>query len=65
MYRNHLRSNARPDPRQVIEKVREHLATPQGRDLLHRAVEEVRRASTQLREAAKIDPKSLHEPMTL
>jgi len=43
-----------PDMHAMVEKVRAHLATPEGQGLLRQAVEEVRRASAQLREAAKI-----------
>jgi|GEM_PF-3377376 len=50
---------------QLAQRAREWVTSRQGQQELSRAVQEAARETERLRQARLIDPKVLHEPVTL
>jgi len=50
---------------QLAERAREWVTSPQGQQTLSRTVQEAVQETDRLRQARQIDPKTLHEPVTL
>lgn len=47
------------------KKVREWIASDEGKREIKRALKEAREGTQQFNEASKVDPKSLHDPVTI
>jgi hypothetical protein len=50
---------------QLAERAREWVTSTQGQQALSRTVQEAVKETDRLRQARQIDPKTLHEPVTL
>jgi hypothetical protein len=50
---------------QLAQRAREWVTSQQGQQALSRTVQEAVKETDRLRQARQIDPKTLHEPVTL
>ena len=53
------------DGSQLAKDARKWVASPEGRQALQEAFQHATEITAQLRQARLVDPKSLHEPVTL
>lgn len=50
---------------QLAQQVLEWVTSPQGQQVLSQTVQDAVRETDRLRQARQVDPKTLHEPVTL
>jgi hypothetical protein len=53
------------DVKQLAQEARKWVASPEGQQTLQEVFQRATEMTTQLRKARIVDPKSLHEPVTL